>query len=167
MGDQATKWDLFRRTLIGSGVQLQDRSDGLKWIGGDNSGTLTVKNVCCTLDSKLWHQSIGGWQKKLWNWDCALKTKKIIWLSVENKILTWDNLQRKGWFGPSICLLCLNKPETIKHLLVNCSFTKQVWSRIKRALNLTFVWEGYRLNDFFESWNKHDSMYPSLPAIIS
>jgi hypothetical protein len=119
-GDLAKEWDLYCRALIGSGVQLQDRSDELKWIGGDKSGILSVKNVYCALASKIWQQPIVGWRRKCWNWDLALKIKLFIWLSVENKILTWDNLQCKGWEGPSICHLCSKEPETVKHLLVNC-----------------------------------------------
>jgi hypothetical protein len=38
VGDLATEWEKFRRALIGSGVQLLDRLDELKWTGGDNSG---------------------------------------------------------------------------------------------------------------------------------
>jgi hypothetical protein len=98
-GRSGKEWDIFCRALIGSGVQLQDKPDELKWIGGDNSGTLSVKNVYCALASKIWHQPIGGWRKNLWTWDFALKIKLFIWLSVENKILTWDNLQCKGWKG--------------------------------------------------------------------
>jgi hypothetical protein len=52
VGDQATEWDSFRRSLIVSGVQLLDRPDELKWTGGDNSVFLTVKNVYCPLSLK-------------------------------------------------------------------------------------------------------------------
>jgi hypothetical protein len=44
-GDIAAKWDQFRRALIDSGAYIQDIEDELMWIGGDNSGYLTVKNI--------------------------------------------------------------------------------------------------------------------------
>jgi hypothetical protein len=31
-----------------------DRLDELKWMGGDNSSNLTVKNVCNSIATKLW-----------------------------------------------------------------------------------------------------------------
>jgi hypothetical protein len=99
--------------LIGSGVQLLDRPDELKWTGGDNSGQLTVKNVYNALATKLWKKTIGGWRKKLWSWDCPQKIKLFVWLAVENKILTWKNLQKRGWVGPGICHLCKSKRETV------------------------------------------------------
>jgi hypothetical protein len=77
-GDLTTKWERFRRDLIGSGVQLLDRPDELKWMGGDNSGQLTVKNVYNALATKLWKKTIGGLRKKLWLWDCPQKIKLFV-----------------------------------------------------------------------------------------
>jgi hypothetical protein len=139
----------------------------VKWTGGDNSGILTVKNVYSAIATKLWKNTIGGWRKKLWLWDCALKIKLFVWLSVENKILTWNNLQRKGWTGPSYCHLCKSNRESVKHLLVNCPFTIEVWVRIKKALNLSSGWKGLSVNECFENWNNQNYLYPTLPAFIS
>jgi hypothetical protein len=77
-----------------------------------DQATLTAKNVYNALASKLWIPNICGWQRTLWDWDLAPKIKLFTWLLLEDKILTWDNLQRRGWSGPSICYLCLQKPKT-------------------------------------------------------
>jgi hypothetical protein len=66
-GDLAIEWERYRRNLIRSRIQLTERSDELKWTGGDNSSQLTVKNVYKSLASKLWKNKIGGWRKKLWS----------------------------------------------------------------------------------------------------
>jgi hypothetical protein len=50
--------------------------------------------------------------QNLWDWDLAPKLKLFTWLIMENKILTWDNLQHRGWSGPSIFSLCFKNPET-------------------------------------------------------
>jgi hypothetical protein len=104
VGDLALEWEMFRRALIDSGVQLLDRPDVLKWTGGDYSGQLTVKNVYDALETKQWKNSIGGWRKILWLWDCPLKIKLFVWLVAENKILTWENLQLRGHIGPGLML---------------------------------------------------------------
>jgi hypothetical protein len=122
---------------MGEGVQILNRPDELIWTGGDNLGFLTVKNVYKALANKLWQHPIGGWRKKLCTWDCALKNKLLTWLSVDSKILTWDNLQHKGWIGPNIYHLCLKARENVLHLFVDCSFTKKLWERGKRALSIT------------------------------
>jgi hypothetical protein len=43
VGDLALEWEMFRRALIDSGVQLLDKPDVLKWMGGDYSGQLQLK----------------------------------------------------------------------------------------------------------------------------
>jgi hypothetical protein len=99
----------------------------------------------------------------MWTWDIALKIRLYTWLAVENKILTWDNLQKKGWEGPSLCHLCSRDSETVLHLLVNCNFTQQVWQKIKSGLNLKTTWEGNNLITCFDSWLKKEGILALFP----
>jgi hypothetical protein len=82
--------------LTRTDLQLQENEDQLMWTRGDNSGLLTVKNVYTTISNTLWHNNIGGWRKNMWSWNISHKIKLFTWLTIENKIHTWDNLQRKG-----------------------------------------------------------------------
>jgi hypothetical protein len=84
----------------------------------------------------------------------------------ENKILTWKNLQKRGWVGPGICHLCKGKRESGKHLFVNCPFTISVWNRVKIALKFTNGWNGLTVNECFENWAKQNFDYPTLPTFI-
>jgi hypothetical protein len=61
----AAEWDQFRRELIDSGEYIQDKEDELLWIGGDNSGTLTVKNTYMELLSTQGLARIGGWRQEV------------------------------------------------------------------------------------------------------
>jgi hypothetical protein len=36
----------------------------------------------------------------------AIEDSSIFWLAVQNRVLTWDILQQKGWIGLSHCILC-------------------------------------------------------------
>jgi hypothetical protein len=109
---------------------------------------------------------VGGWRRKLWKWDCPLKIKLFTWLVAENKILTWKNLQKRGWVGPGICFLCKGSRETGKHLFVNCPFTIAVWNRVKIALNLPSGWTGQTMNECYENWTKMNPSFPTLPAFL-
>jgi hypothetical protein len=151
-GELAEEWEHYRKALIGSGAFIQDKVDELMWTGGDNSGFLSVKNAYNALLSTLRMQPVGGWRLKLWKWDLPLKIKLFIWLAVENKILSWDNLQQKGWEGPSRCQLCKKDSENISHLFIHCSFTKLVWERIQTGQKIKKVWEGNNLTDCYKNW---------------
>jgi hypothetical protein len=167
IGDLALGWDVFCRALSGLGVKLQNKEDELMWNGGDKSRLIFVKNVYTTLTNKLWHQSIGGWRRHLWFWNIAQKIRLFTWLAIENKILTWDILQQKGWEGPSICQLCSSgDSDTVLHLFVKCSFTRQVWDRIKSEQKLNSDWEGNSLTVCYENWAKKERNYLNLPSLL-
>lgn len=48
------------------------------------------------------------WQPRLWP-----KISTFLWLLSKRRILTWDNLQRRGFIGPSRCPNCNAQEETI------------------------------------------------------
>lgn len=58
-----------------------------------------------------------------------------MWLLTHNKILTKSNLLKKGWTGNNSCQFCQNR-ETVAHLFVNCSKTRQIWFWLGACQNL-------------------------------
>jgi hypothetical protein len=68
-------------------------------MGGYTSGRISVKNRYEAIENKNHGVVIGGWRKSLWSWECPIKINLFIWLMVENKILTWEILQCRGFLG--------------------------------------------------------------------
>ena len=58
-------------------------------------------------------------------------------LALQNYLKTWDNLIKKGWYGPNICTLCKKYVEYVDHLLINCSFTVNVWKKVSLPQNFS------------------------------
>jgi len=104
-GTLAQEWQSFRKTIINNGIKLRPGPNVLKWTG-DSSGRITVKNVYEAVECKKHAFLIGGWRNTLWKWDCPLKLKLFSWLVVENKVLSWDNLQRRASLG-RVFALCV------------------------------------------------------------
>eukprot|EP00253_Pinus_taeda_P017013 PITA_17013 len=50
-----------------------------------------------------------------------------MWLVHRKKILTWDNIRKRGVIGPSRCQLCEAQEETMEHILNNYTFTTWLW----------------------------------------
>jgi hypothetical protein len=166
VGNIAKDWEAYRKSLFYVRIQLQDKNDELLWAWDDCSGTISAKKLYLALAKKFWPSPVGGWRRHLWKWDLIPKIKLFIWLSLENIILTWDILQRKGWQGPNICVLCLNEAESVYHLFVSYCFCREVWSHFYTTLNIQIVWEGAFLNSFFESWLEKEETFITLPSII-
>jgi zinc-binding in reverse transcriptase len=59
-----------------------------------------------------------------WDLSIPLKIKAFMWSIMHNKILTRDNLSRKGWLDDTTCTMC-SEQELISHLFFTCHIAKQ------------------------------------------
>jgi hypothetical protein len=66
--------------------------------------------------------------KIIWNTKTIPKVDMFLWTLGHKSIQTGENLQKKGWAGPFRCPLCHQATETSNHLLLTCSFSKEVWT---------------------------------------
>jgi hypothetical protein len=87
-------------------------------------------------------------------------------MAAENRILSWEVLQKKGWQGPGIFPLCKNNIEDIDHLFVHCSFTQTVWDKISILLKLKKRWTGTSFNVCFDSWAKDKNVSNNLAVLL-
>lgn len=94
------------------------------------------------------------------------RLKKIIWLVMEDKILTWSNLQKRGIQGPSICPLCILGEDSRKHLFLNYSFSVNVWKLIHLSISSTDSWRGFSIQDRFLSWFTQNKSHGELACFI-
>jgi ribonuclease HI len=161
------EWEKFFLELTRVGILLHDVEDHFLWDGGDSSGLISVKKLYSAIANTVWQNNINGWRKHLWNWKIPHKIKLFTWLSVENKIPTWDNLQRKGWVGPNICQLCYRDEETTNHLFTQCNFTRLVWDKIVLDNNINTVWNGTSISACFEHWTSSEHNYKLLPPLVN
>jgi hypothetical protein len=141
-GRLAFEWTCFRKDIILNGILLSRRPDELRWSGGNASGVITVKNLYEATEKRKQSCVVKGWRRNLWTWNCPLKLKLFTWLLVENKILTWENLQRRGYNGLGWCVLCNQNWESTFHLFVDCSFVRTVWSTLHTHRNISGSWAG-------------------------
>jgi hypothetical protein len=54
---------------------------------------------------------------------------------IKNRVLTRDNLRKKGWKGSILCEFCDNL-ESRNHLFFDCTLSRGVWNVVGVALNL-------------------------------
>eukprot|EP00253_Pinus_taeda_P019391 PITA_19391 len=101
--------------------------DKLRW-GYEEKGTFTTKEAYHIIlkdqliKDKLW--------EKIWSPPIWLKISTFLWLLSHNRILTWDNLRKRKFVGPSICLNCKLEEESAVHLMQICTFGRRIWERV-------------------------------------
>ena len=107
--------------LCGEGVLL-DKEDRVRWLESKDDNFL-VKSLYKVLDS---NSSVCFPMKIIWN-SCV--KQKIIFFSWEaswGKVLTLDQIQKRGWVLANRCFLCQAHEESINHLLLHCEKTREV-----------------------------------------
>lgn len=97
--------------------------------------------------------------KIVWKSEAIPKVKFFMWTLLKGKILTSENLQKRGIVGPSQCPNCQKWEETIHHLFISCPFAISCWKSI--APNDTFTWNSqHSIGEVLSNWKKS---YPSQP----
>ncbi|WVZ94823.1 hypothetical protein U9M48_040667, partial [Paspalum notatum var. saurae] len=91
------------------------------------------------------------------------KCKVFAWILIQNKVLTADNLARRGWPHQTSCTLCNGPLESALHLCLTCPFAREVWSRILAWENLSLPQHADPIsaNDIGEWWERAMALVPT------
>ena len=56
-----------------------------------------------------------------------------------NKILTYDNLMRRGYTLINWCCMCRCEGESVDHLLIHCYMANELWNFVFRSFRIQWV----------------------------
>jgi hypothetical protein len=106
-------------------IWVSEEEDQLIW-GRKNGGEFNLKEARHYIAGQDQENPEPHWER-LWNYPQWTKIKMFKWLILHKKILTWENLTKRGFNGPSRCHLCEIQEETTDHLLDECNYTTEIW----------------------------------------
>ena len=126
-----------------SQVQLRDREDVMIWDSAPR-GKYTPKGGYLKLSEIGFEREAKWWWKKLWKIHSPPKTRLFLWCVLENKVPTWDTLQKRGFQGQGSFVLCKAEEESVNHLFLKCAYCIEVWKECVKLLGLGLEcrWEG-------------------------
>ena len=110
--------DMMERFL----ARLQDKvvdegsEDKIWWVEAKN-GTFSVKSLYASLETGSLVQFPAS---VVWNAWVPPKVSFFAWEATWGKVLTLDQLQKRGWSLVNRCCLCLAHEESIDHILLHC-----------------------------------------------
>ena len=88
----------------------------------------------------------------------SLKNQTVHVVCLENRVPTWDILQKRNFQGPGWCVLCKKELESISHLFITCPFSIAVWKESMSLVGLDYRWDGNSVNNAWENWWRHVSL---------
>ncbi|XP_058734199.1 uncharacterized protein LOC131605929 [Vicia villosa] len=59
-----------------------------------------------------------------------------LWLVCHNRLATKSRLKRLGLLQEETCSLCMEQPEDINHLIIDCKVTRHIWLEVLQWLEL-------------------------------
>jgi hypothetical protein len=91
--------------------------------------------------------------KIIWKAKVPPRVAFFSWTAASGKILTMDNLSRRGIILASWCCMCKADGESIDHLLLHCPYAKELWDMIftlfgihwvmpRRVIEVFCCWQG-------------------------
>ncbi|KAL4320117.1 hypothetical protein GQ457_18G008920 [Hibiscus cannabinus] len=137
---ECDQWNCFLDSLIG----FRSNNYNMDWISweGSSDGKFSVKSLVNKLSSRVF--SDGEWKSLVWRGIVPPKVEIFTWLVIRKRIPVRVDLASRGvsFMNNILCPLCGLYPESVFHLLFNCTVAWQVWSRCAAYWGLSLAFPG-------------------------
>jgi hypothetical protein len=138
-----TMWERWLELVeVVSSMRYTSDGDALIW-AYESRGEYTIKSLYAVINFR-------GVQPvfvpAVWEIVVPPRIQVFLWLLANNKVMTVDNLLRRGTAKPLECQFC-KENESVQHLFFNCVVAKYVW-------NLAFMFTGVKIDDYLSLASK-------------
>ena len=133
--------------------------DILRW-GHEPKGTFTTKESYHLLVHNGYNPQGPNWNK-IWSLKNWPKIHTFLSLLRHKRTLTWDNIMKSGFKGPSQCVMCYKQEENIRNLFYLCPLANLLWDKVSILCHKSQRTRGNIVNTL-DSWTNHSFQTPLL-----
>jgi hypothetical protein len=135
--------------FLHSHTSFREGGDGLRWSLKGN-GVFDIRSFYLALSGK---QPVTFPWNAIWGVHAPTRVSFFAWSASWGRILTTDNLMRRGYQLAGWCCMCRRDGETISYLLLHCEMIFGLWSFVFRKFGILWVLPGCVLDLFFGWYN--------------
>jgi hypothetical protein len=89
-----------------------------------------------TYEALLVGQSAAWGVKEIWKVHEPNKCKMFLWQVMQECVWTSECLQSRGLDNHGPCALCSQEVESLNHLFIGCSYSREIWFKCLRCIGL-------------------------------
>ena len=131
-------------------------------------GIFSVKSLYSILDSR---RGVQFPINIIWNPCVPTKVGFFAWEAFWGKVLTLDQLKKRGQCLANRCFLCCEEEESIDHILIQCSKARVLWELLFTLFGVSWVLP-YSVRDTLSGWSgfnmgkKRRKVWKAAPSCI-
>eukprot|EP00253_Pinus_taeda_P012787 PITA_12787 len=152
----------LNQQLLKRKIRIAVENDKLRW-GPKGNGEFSLKEARSIIEREEQPDTV-PWADKVWDNFQWPKIRTFLWLLMQRRTLTWENLLRKGFQGPSRCPMCLQEEETMNHIFNSCEWASQLWLWMEAILEDTDQ-NRDSIQDSITNWRKNFSRVNRVDSI--
>lgn len=77
--------------------------------------------------------------KSIWKVKVPSMVAFFCWLVSHDKVMTTDNLRKRGFCVVDWCSMCKKEGESVNHLFLHCEVAKSLWHEIFERMGMAWV----------------------------
>ena len=136
-------------SLIHSHTPRGEEADNLRWrLNG--KGTFDSHSFYHALHAP---EAVAFLWKIIWGVKSPRRVAFFMCTVAWDRILTYDNLRKKGFVLAGWCCMCKSDGESVDHLFIHCGAARLLWSLVFRSFGMVWVLLNQVLDLLFGWWN--------------
>ena len=118
------------------GKKIIESQEDLMFLKETKNGNFSMKLLFKAMDRS---ENVVFPYKFIWNSWVPMKVGFFAWEASWGKVLTLDNLKKKGRALANRCFLCGKEVETVDHLFAHCPQTKVIWELLLAIVGVKWL----------------------------
>jgi hypothetical protein len=134
--------------LLHSHAPISTEADKLSWVL-NSFGLFDTHSFCLALRAST---ALDFSWKNVWRVKAPRRVVFFVWTAAWGRLLTCDNLMRRGFVMAGWCCMCKRSGESVNHLLLHCNVARELWNFFLGTYGVSWVFPE-TVKDFLAGWH--------------